>query len=78
MESRLCGVALPLESVGEYIEISTVAVPAKRLTRLASLKESKARIRSTKVTKNEGGRTAISIKDGGSIALEEVDSQGRE
>lgn len=63
-ESRPQEEALPLESVGEYIEISTVAVPAEpRLTCPASLEETNARISSAKVTKNEDGRTAIAIND---------------
>lgn len=78
IEIRPCEEALPLKSVGEYVEISTVAVPAERLTCPASLEETKARIRSAKVTKSEGGRTAISINDGLSIALEGVACQGRE
>lgn len=62
-----------MESVGEYIEISTVAVLAERLTCPASLEETNAKISSAKVTKNEDGRTAIAINDGGSIAFDGVD-----
>jgi len=72
IECRACEGALPLESIGEYIEISTVSLLAGRPTRPASLEETKARIRSAKVSKNERGRTAISIDDEGSIGFERV------
>lgn len=78
IECRACKWALPLESIGEYFEISTVSLLAGRPARPASLEEINARIRSAKVTKNEGGRTAISINDEGSVGFEGVKCWGRE